>query len=152
MDQKELIHEIVESFREIKKASYQLLSLQADSIGITGIQYMALKTILRQPGIAMSELAESMRLGNSTVSGVIDRLVKAELVERRRLVSDRRSITLHLTAKGREVEHQTDLKYTESISRVLELPEEEIFQMLETHKKIIDIIIKVREGNQSEQQ
>ncbi|MEG6587736.1 MarR family winged helix-turn-helix transcriptional regulator [Paenibacillus barengoltzii] len=145
MDQKQRMHEIVESFREVKKAFYQLLSKQAEPFGITGIQFMALKRIHQHPHIGVTELAEQMRLGNSTVSGVIDRLVKAGLVERGRVDSDRRNVFLEITDKGMEVYRKTDFEYTRAFSAVLEAAGEDIDQMLQTHRKIIASLEKVRE-------
>ncbi|MFD1178046.1 MarR family winged helix-turn-helix transcriptional regulator [Paenibacillus puldeungensis] len=147
MDQKQRMHEIVESFREVKKAFYQLLSQQADIYGITGIQFMALKAIQNNPQIGVTELADVLRLGNSTVSGVIDRLEKANLVVRKRSDSDRRSVTLEITEKGREIYLQTDQKYSEVISGVLNTAEEDIEHLLITHRKIIESLEKAREGN-----
>lgn len=147
MDQKQRMHEIVESFREVKKAFYQLLSQQADIYGITGIQFMALKAIQNNPQIGVTELADVLRLGNSTVSGVIDRLEKASLVVRKRSDSDRRSVTLEITEKGREIYLQTDQKYSEVIFGVLNTAEEDIDHLLITHRKIIESLEKAREGN-----
>lgn len=145
MDQKQRMHEIVESFREVKRAFYQLLSKQAEPFGITGIQFMALKRIQDNPQIGVTELADQMRMGNSTVSGVIDRLVKAGLVVRARLDSDRRSVALQITDKGIEVYQLTDLEYTKAITTVLESSGRDIDHMLQTHHKIIESLEKVRE-------
>ncbi|MEF2965298.1 MarR family transcriptional regulator [Paenibacillus sp. M1] len=148
MDQNESMQEIVESFRELRKSYYRLLADQADRSGISVTQYLALRAIRNQPGIGMGQLAGAIRLENSTVSGLVDRLAKAGLVERERREHDRRSIALHLTEMGREVEHQTKLKINRSLHHVLELPRHDIDHLLETHRKIIEIIEKVREGNQ----
>ncbi|MBW4840495.1 MAG: MarR family transcriptional regulator [Paenibacillaceae bacterium] len=139
------MHEIVESFREVKRAFYQLLSKQAEPFGITGIQFMVLKRIQNNPQIGVTELADQMRMGNSTVSGVIDRLVKAGLVVRARLDSDRRSVALQITDKGMEIYRLTDFEYTRAISTVLETSKKDIDHMLQTHDKIIQSLEKVRE-------
>ncbi|GJM80224.1 MAG: MarR family transcriptional regulator [Paenibacillus sp.] len=145
MDQKQRMHDIVESFREVKRAFYQLLSKQAEPFGITGIQFMTLKRIQNNPQIGVTELADQLRMGNSTVSGVVDRLVKAGLVVRERLDEDRRSVVLQITDKGMEVYRQTDLEYTKAITSVLETAEKDIDHMLQTHHKIIASLEKVRE-------
>ncbi|MCH1639296.1 MarR family transcriptional regulator [Paenibacillus timonensis] len=145
MDQKQRMHDIVESFREVKRAFYHLLSKQAEPFGITGIQFMTLKRIQNNPHIGITELADQMRMGNSTVSGVIDRLVKAGLVVRERLDIDRRSVVLQITDKGMEVYQQTDLEYTKAISIVLASAEKDIDHMLQTHHKIIASLEKARE-------
>lgn len=149
MVQKGNMHEIVQSFRAVKKSFFQLLTEQSEQAGITGIQFYALKILCKEPQIGVTELAERMRLGNSTVSGVVDRLVKAELIERHRSASDRRSVTLSLTEKGKEVHDQTDVKYSGILSNVLEtLDADAVTQMLNTHQQIIESLEKAREENQ----
>lgn len=46
------------------------------------------------------ELSEKLRLGNSTTSGIVDRMHKAGLVTRERTERDRRAMTLKLSEKG----------------------------------------------------
>ena len=146
--QKSNMHDIVQSFRAVKKSFFQLLTEKSEHAGITGIQFYALKILCNEPLIGVTELAERMRLGNSTVSGVVDRLVKAELVERHRSARDRRSVTLSLTEKGKEVHDQTDVKYTRILSKVLEtLDADAVTQMLNTHQDIIESLEKAREEN-----
>ncbi|MGG6311301.1 MarR family winged helix-turn-helix transcriptional regulator [Paenibacillus macerans] len=134
----------MESFREVKRAFYRLLSKQAEGFGITGIQFMALKTIEANPQTGVTELADLLRMGNSTVSGIVDRLVKAGLVERKRLDTDRRNVILKITDQGREIYRLIDIRYTKVISIVLEA-EEDIDHLLLTHRKIIASLEKVRE-------
>lgn len=142
-------HDIVQSFRAVKKSFFQLLTQQSEKAGITGIQFYALKILCKEPQIGVTDLAERMQLGNSTVSGVVDRLVKAELVERHRSVTDRRSVTLSLTEKGKEVYEQTDIKYTGILSNILDtLDADAVTQMLNTHQIIIESLEKAREENQ----
>ncbi|GGG07129.1 MarR family winged helix-turn-helix transcriptional regulator [Paenibacillus aceti] len=151
MEERSIIQEVLDSFREIKRGSYQLLSSQADQQGITAIQYMTLRAIIKHPNIGITELAERMKLGNSTVSGIIDRLVKAGMVERTRSETDRRSVILCVTEKGREAEFQIEMKYTEAVSGILDIGEDDLRQMLSTHRRIIEIFDKMREGAIDEQ-
>lgn len=151
MEEKSIIQEVLDSFREIKRGSYQLLSSQADQQGITAIQYMTLRAIIKHPNIGITELAERMKLGNSTVSGIIDRLVKAGMVERTRSETDRRSVILCITEKGREAEFQIKRKYTEAVSGIIDIGEDDLRQMLSTHGRIIEIFDKMREGAIDEQ-
>lgn len=149
--QKANMHDIVHSFRAVKKSFFQLLTEQSEKSGITGIQFYALKILRNEDQIGVTDLAEKMQLGASTVSGVVDRLVKAELVERNRSPIDRRSVTLVLTERGKEVHDTTNVRYSGILENILEeLNEEEIFHMLNTHQQIIESLEKAREENQHE--
>jgi len=51
-------------------------------------------------GCTLSELAAGVGRKNAAISGLIDRMMKAELVERKSSYGDRRTRTVNLTDKG----------------------------------------------------
>ncbi len=48
-------------------------------------------------GLALGQLSQNLKVTGGNVSGLVDRLVQAGLVERRAIVGDRRSYAMHLT-------------------------------------------------------
>lgn len=134
------VNPILESFSEINRAIYKLLKAEADKAGITVVQLKALFRISMDPDMSLSELSEKLRLTNSTVSGVIDRLVHSEIVERTVPPENRRSISIHLTEKGeRLLEKLTseDSIFVQKIENVMNIPEDEIKQLLHLHKLVL---------------
>jgi MarR family transcriptional regulator, organic hydroperoxide resistance regulator len=128
------------SFLEINKAYNKLVKLDAERLGITPVQLKALFKINNNPNISLGELAEKLKLTNSTVSGVIDRLVHSGLVERVVPPGDRRTISIHLTSAGKKTLDQfnsSDSMLMKKITEVLELPEEEISHLLRLHKLVL---------------
>jgi DNA-binding MarR family transcriptional regulator len=71
------------------------------TLGVTGPQRFALRLIGLFPGLTVARLAEWMCVHPSTVSGIVERLVQRELVDRRTDPRDRRRAFLGLTGKGR---------------------------------------------------
>jgi len=69
---------------------------------ITLPQVWALRYLSRQPECPMRELADFMKMGFSSVTGLVDRLVKQGLAVRRRTEKDRRVVFVEITAKGRK--------------------------------------------------
>lgn len=69
---------------------------------ITLPQVWVLRYLARQPQCPMRELADFMKMGLSSLTGMVDRLVKQRLVERRRSERDRRLVFVAITAKGRK--------------------------------------------------
>ncbi|MGZ4161002.1 MAG: MarR family winged helix-turn-helix transcriptional regulator [Neobacillus sp.] len=135
-----LNNEILESFSEINKAIYRLVKSDADRVGITVVQLKALYQLSTSPNIGLGELAEKLRLTNSTVSGVIDRLVHSELVERVVPPENRRSVSIHLTEKGTSLLdklYSSDSIFIKKLNEVLDLPEEEIAHLLRLHKLVL---------------
>jgi len=68
--------------------------------GVTLPQLRVLFRIRAQPGVTTHELARNLGLTMATVSGLVDKLVRARLVERGQSAADRRVIPLTLTTDG----------------------------------------------------
>jgi len=70
---------------------------------ITPPQVWVLRYLSRQKECSMRSLANFMQMGLSSVTGMVDRLVKQGLVNRRRTEKDRRLVFVDITAKGRRI-------------------------------------------------
>ncbi|GEL20684.1 hypothetical protein PA7_45210 [Pseudonocardia asaccharolytica DSM 44247 = NBRC 16224] len=64
-------------------------------------QFGVLATLAARPGIHQQKLCSLVALDSSTGSDVVNRLIRAGLIRRRRDEHDRRRYLLELTAKGR---------------------------------------------------
>ena len=90
---------------------------------ITLPQVWVMRFLSRQRECSMRELADYMKMGFSSVTGMVDRLVKQGLANRRRTEKDRRLVYVDLTAKGRKIvkeilgeRRETTLNLFESLS------------------------------------
>ncbi len=70
---------------------------------ITLPQLWVLGYLAKQPECPMRELADFMKMGLSSVTGMVDRLVKQGLAGRRRTEKDRRIVFVDISQKGRKV-------------------------------------------------
>jgi len=70
--------------------------------GLTGPQFGLMGTLHHKGPLSPSELCEIMMVTPANITGMIARLKKLGLVERRRLSSDRRCLKIDLTPLGRE--------------------------------------------------
>ncbi|WP_050184110.1 MarR family winged helix-turn-helix transcriptional regulator [Domibacillus robiginosus] len=135
-----LNNEILASFWRINKAINKLIKQDADRLGITVVQLKAIYIINLNPNISLGELAEKMMLTNSTVSGVIERLVHSGLAERIVPPEDRRSVFIDLTDKGRTMVEQivsSESRLVKKLNEILEMPEEEISYLLRLHQIVL---------------
>ncbi|MBA4801377.1 MULTISPECIES: MarR family winged helix-turn-helix transcriptional regulator [Euryhalocaulis] len=82
--------------RAIDLRSRQLLK----ETGLTAPQLVVIQTLRRQGPMPASALARQVSLSQATVTTILDRLGKAELVTRSRTGSDRRVVTVALTESG----------------------------------------------------
>jgi DNA-binding MarR family transcriptional regulator len=81
--------------RELRKETEQL--------GITARQATLLWLVKRSPGLSLAELAAEEGISPPALSGHIDRLERAGLIERVRSTEDRRRVGLRLTDEGARV-------------------------------------------------
>ena len=70
-------------------------------IGLSLPQCDVLTTLTEEEGISQQDLAKKLYVTKGNISGLVDRLTDAGLVERRPIDGDRRSHALHLTEAGR---------------------------------------------------
>ncbi len=70
--------------------------------GLTAAQSGVLFVLGDQDGALIGEAADALDLAPSAMTGLVDRMTRAELVERRADPKDGRAMRLHLTDKGRE--------------------------------------------------
>jgi MarR family transcriptional regulator for hemolysin len=76
---------------------------RASHLGLTRVQWRALKRIHQDEGITQAALADLLDMEPIAVGRVIDRLQKAGFVERNADPDDRRCWRLHLTAQSLQV-------------------------------------------------
>jgi DNA-binding MarR family transcriptional regulator len=74
-----------------------------EEMGLTMSQLRVLHHLNRQPGMTAGTLAERLGVRPSTVTGIVDRLVRHGLVERQADLQDRRVVRNNLTTRGAEV-------------------------------------------------
>lgn len=79
------------------------MSARLKAIGLSVPQFDLLSTLSEREGSTQSQLAERLYVTKGNVSGLVDRLVDAGLVERRSIANDKRSYALHLTDEGRRM-------------------------------------------------
>lgn len=73
-------------------------------LGLTYPQFITLVALWEQDGQTVSDLGKRLHLDSGTLSPLLRRLEKAELVERRRESADERRVSIHLTPTGRHLE------------------------------------------------
>ena len=81
--------------RELRKETEQL--------GITARQATLLWLVRRSPGLSLAELAAEEGISPPALSGHVDRLERAGLIERLRSTDDRRRVGLRLTDEGARI-------------------------------------------------
>lgn len=96
------------------------LRRETERFGVTARQATLLWLIRRSPGLSLRELAELERISPPALSGHVDRLERAGLVERARATDDRRRVGLRVTPIGERLLRRIRARRTTWLAERLE--------------------------------
>jgi DNA-binding MarR family transcriptional regulator len=103
------------------------LRRETESLGITSRQATLLSLIHEHPGLSLRELAALERISAPSLSGHVDRLESAGLIERVRSAGDRRRVGLELTNDGSRLLRRVRAQRTTWLAeRLAELTPEQV--------------------------
>lgn len=89
--------------RIAQTASFQAFTREARSVEVSPGRFATLMLIGRNPGISQTALAAANGRDKSTLTPILEDLVKRGLIAREKLKTDRRSYQLTLTDAGRKM-------------------------------------------------
>lgn len=97
-----LAHWVGFNLRLAQEATFQAFSRRSQEIGESPGRFATLTLIGRNPGISQTALSHANGRDKSSLTPVVEDLVRRGMVERKRMRSDRRIYRLHLTAAGKK--------------------------------------------------
>lgn len=105
---------------EQKHFLYTKKALDEAKLEISPGQLVVLYALYKKDNISISELSKKVFLDNSTLTGLIDRLERVELVKRVDVPHDRRSYQICLTDKAGRIEQRTKQVMQQIENKMLE--------------------------------
>jgi len=90
------------NLRMAQEATFQAFSRRSQEIGESPGRFATLTLIARNPGISQTELSLANGRDKSSLTPVVEDLVRRGLVERRRTQNDKRTYRLNLTSAGKK--------------------------------------------------
>jgi DNA-binding MarR family transcriptional regulator len=114
---------VLDAIRRIVQALRESSRFAEKQVGLSGAQLFVLQKLDEAPALSVNELAACTHTHQSSVSTVIARLVERGLVERAMSASDRRTVRLSLTPRGRNlVRRAPDVAQGRLIRAIAHLP------------------------------
>ncbi len=118
-------------------------------LGLTMTQVRVLYTLQMEDGLAAGELAERLNVRPSTVTRIVDRLVRNKLVARDVDESDRRLVRHRLTNKGASVFRELQSMGRERLARVFDrLDDEQVKRVVEALRDLNEAVESVASEEQ----
>ena len=131
------VSRIIETSIYLQTESRRLAKEQCARHGITATQLNVMKMLQAIGELSLSELSKRIAATNSTVTGIVDRMVAAGLVVREQSADDRRVWKIKLTAQGKTIARKLDIAPWEILRQALEaLPPVELEALIATLAKV----------------
>ena len=106
-------------FSTILALRNRALNSELGRLGVDYPRWRVLAVLGQTPGASMLQLAELTSVDRTTLAHTVGLMVREGLVDRRARKTDRRSVTLTLTAKGRAILRQVLPRVTEQNERAM---------------------------------
>ena len=135
--------EVSRLFFEINKTLKRSMRNIFEDAGITMPQGLVISILTQAGEMKLTELGRKTNLSNSTISGIIDRLEKQQLVVRTRSESDRRIVYVKATPRFEKIHKEIYKKAEENFENILSAGSseeiEKIIEGLNILKKILTL-------------
>ncbi len=116
---------------------FQYLSMKLTKYDITPSQYGVLSCLWQKEYATPKQISERLCLETSTISGVLDRMQKKNLIDRVVNKEDRREVRVMVTEKGKLLQEPIQKIIDEVNEEVLKGFTEEEVATLKQHLKVI---------------
>ncbi|MDD2366115.1 MAG: MarR family transcriptional regulator [Desulfuromonadaceae bacterium] len=135
------MYEVEKSIGFLLSKAYQrswgLLREEIEPYDLTPPQFALLAFLWQQDGLTQVEISEKAQVDRSTVGGLIDRLEKSGLLERRHHPQDRRAYKIYLTEQGKNLENPlSDCAKRSLATFTKRLSEEEVAEL----RRVLEIL------------
>lgn len=138
--------EALQQFRLIFKSVKKHFHWVEQQTGVNGAQLWALANVVKKPGIKVTELAKAMAIHQSTVSNLIDKLVKQKFLRRERSEDDQRIVCLFPEPGGIRLVKSAPKPIQGVLADALEhLPTSDLIRLNELLSSIV-VNMKVRDA------
>ena len=111
------IEQVLVALRRVIRATDLHSKHLAKTTGLTAPQIMLLQTIRNKGEVTIGELANEISLSQATVTSILDRLEKRELVYRERSKEDKRKVHAYLTEQATNTLKEAPIPLQEHFAR-----------------------------------
>ncbi len=130
------------ALRRILRATEAFSRELAQSAGVTPAQLRVLQIVEQRDGVTPKALAWQMRVGQATVTSLVDKLVAQQLVRRQPSEVDRRQTHVMITDKGRHCLRQApdaqQQRFVRAFRRLADWEQAQLVSSLERVAAMLD--------------
>ncbi|WP_171016800.1 MarR family winged helix-turn-helix transcriptional regulator [Pseudalkalibacillus caeni] len=134
-----------ERLQEAHKIIFRKLKNEFDhrNLGLTDTQFYILFSLAEKGSYTVSDLAEKLGVKPSAVTVMIDRLLKSDLVKRRRDAGDRRVVLIEISDEGNVLLEKVKAERKQVIKQFFgHLTPEELESLVAIYEKLANTVHK----------
>jgi len=158
LDEKEIIKDLVEIEMRMLEVKNLFSGISTEmvksSVGIMGFavnmsQLKAMTAFSEDSLLSMGELCKMANIKMPSMTEVVDRFEKEEILERIRNNEDRRVVKVKMTAKGKKMHKEVLKRRANELTKMFGvLTTEDRTKLVDSLKNVSEILIKVTENKQ----
>jgi DNA-binding MarR family transcriptional regulator len=141
MDQHSAAHlqrSVLHLLRRVDQCATQLYMTESSNSDLTLRQFAVLVAISQQPGLSQTDLVSITGIDRSTIAGIVSRLLRKGLLERRRSPEDGRAYCVRLSKRGNKAVAGADMLYSKVEKKLFSgVPVSEVNQLVATLKTVV---------------
>lgn len=123
----------------INRSTQSLMNSKLDGINIGSGQHDFLYIIINNEGINQKELSDRLKIGKSTTTKAVKKLMDSGYIKRERDINDKRNYQIFLTERGKYIAPLVKLTFEELVEVYTKgFTQEESTYINEMLKKILD--------------
>lgn len=153
LEESSRIQEMLTLVKRIMSVVKQNFESDFKKMGVTQSQILVMRVLNLRGDMKVSDISKELDLSNSTVSGIIDRLVEKKIVQRKRSEEDRRIVMISLADEYRQPVKKGLNAFAQKMRKALSTMTEEdvdsIIRGLEKLEKILEESQEPRERGRS---
>jgi len=115
-----------------------------EALELTYPQYLVLMVLWEHEELSVKEIGEWLMLNTNTLTPLLKRLQKRELITRKRSIADERKVVVRLTSEGKELREQA-LTIPTRLMASMHMPVEELQALKQQLHTFIDAMEKAQE-------
>ncbi|MBU2549223.1 MAG: MarR family transcriptional regulator [Proteobacteria bacterium] len=132
---------IILALRYLAQISSMYSKYLEKEVSVTTGQLLCLRALSKEDSLSLGEIARRIFLKPGTLTGLVDRLEAKGMVQRTRIESDRRSIRLKITEKGRQLVEEAPIPIQSLIAMQLKrMPVKEVETISNGMMRLLEII------------
>ncbi|WAH37804.1 MarR family winged helix-turn-helix transcriptional regulator [Alicyclobacillus dauci] len=133
--------EVLGSFKRVSSVIHALYEEGTKEFDLNFTQMVVLRCLQNKPWVNMTDLPIHSLTSNTTISVLVEKLVRKGLVERKYSEVDRRRVMLSLTDEGNATIQKIfsdDSTLMRTFREVFDLPAKDLQELMRIHQRIID--------------